>query len=75
MEIKRLRSEGLSYNDISKYLNKVEWKIIRGNKFYNTNILSFEKRVEKSLQLTQYKDGFISEIKIVFDDNSNKMDK
>jgi hypothetical protein len=75
VEIKRLRSEGLSYNDISKYLNKVGWKTSRGNKFYDTNIWSFEKRIGRFLQLTQSKDGVISDIKIVIDDNPNKMNK
>ena len=71
-EIKRLRKEGLSYNDISKYLNKIGWKTSRGNKFYGTNIWTFEKRIDRFLQLIQSNDSVISDLKIVFDDNHNK---
>ena len=68
-EIKRLRKEGLSYNDISKYLNKIGWKTSRGNKFYGTNIWTFEKRGDK---WTKEIGSVISDLKIVFDDNHNK---
>ena len=71
-EIKRLRKEGLSYNDISKYLNKIGWKTSRGNKFYGTNIWTFEKRIDRFLQLIQSNDSVISDLKIVYDDNHNK---
>ena len=71
-EIKRLRKEGLSYNDISKYLNKVGWKTSRGNKFYGTNIWTFEKRIDRFLQLVKSNDSVISDLKIVHDDNHNK---
>ena len=71
-EIKRLRKEGLSYNDISKYLNKVGWKTSRGNKFYGTNIWTFEKRIDRVVQLIESKDSVISDLKIVVDDNHNK---
>ena len=71
-EIKRLRKEGLSYNDMSKYLNKVGWKTSRGNKFYGTNIWTFEKSIDRFLQLIQSNDSVISDLKIVYDDNHNK---
>ena len=71
-EIKRLRKEGLSYNDISKYLNKIGWKTSRGNKVYGTNIWTFEKRIDRVVQLIQSNDSVISDLKIVFDDNHNK---
>jgi len=71
-EIKRLRKEGLSYNDISKYLNKVGWKTSRGNKFYGTNVWTFEKRIDRVVQLIESKDSVISDLKIVVDDNHNK---
>ena len=58
-EIKRLRNEGLSYNDISKYLNKIWWKTSRGNKFYGTNIWTFEKRINRVVQLIESNDSFI----------------
>ena len=74
-EIKRLRSEGLSYNDISKYLNKIGWKTSRGNKFYDTNIWSFEKRIDRFLKLIQSKDGVISDLKIAINDNPNNRNK
>ena len=61
-EIKRLRKEGLSYNDISKYLNKIGWKTSRGNKFYGTNIWTFEKRIDRFLQLIQSNDSVISDL-------------
>ena len=71
-EIKRLRNEGLSYNDISKYLNKVGWKTSRGNKFYGTNVWTFEKRIDRVVQLIESKDSVISDLKIVVRDNHNK---
>ena len=71
-EIKRLRKEGLSYNDISKYLNKIGWKTSRGNKFYGTNIWTFEKSIDRFLQLIKSNDSVISDLKIVYDDNHNK---
>ena len=71
-EIKRLRKEGLSYNDISKYLNKVGWKTSRGNKFYGTNVWTFEKRIDRVVQLIESKDSVISDLKIVVDDTHNK---
>ena len=71
-EIKRLRKEGLSYNDISKYLNKVGWKTSRGNKFYGTNVWTFEKRIDRVVQLIESNDSVISDLKIVVDDNHNK---
>jgi len=71
-EIKRLRKEGLSYNDISKYLNKVGWKTSRENKFYGSNIWTFEKRIDRIVQLIQSNDSVISDLKIVVDDNHNK---
>ena len=71
-EIKRLRNEGLSYNDISKYLNKIGWKTSRGNKFYGTNIWTFEKRINRVVQLIESNDSVISDLKIVVDDNHNK---
>ena len=71
-EIKRLRKEGLSYNDISKYLNKVGWKTSRKNKFYGSNIWTFEKRINRVVQLIQSNDSVISDLKIVVDDNHNK---
>ena len=64
-EIKRLRKEGLSYNDISKYLNKVGWKTSRGNKFYGTNVWTFEKRIDRVVQLIDSKDSVISDLKII----------
>ena len=71
-EIKRLRNEGLSYNDISKYLNQVGWKTSRGIKFYGTNVRTFEKRIDRVVQLIESKDSVISDLKIVYDDNHNK---
>ena len=71
-EIKRLRKEGLSYNDMSKYLNKIGWKTSRGNKFYGTNIWTFEKRIDRVVQLIESKDSVISDLKIVVRDNHNK---
>ena len=63
-EIKRLRKEGLSYNDISKYLNKIGWKTSRGKKFYGSNIWTFEKRGDKWKEEIGSE---ISDLKIEFD--------
>ena len=74
-EIKRLRKEGLSYNDISKYLNKIGWKPKRGGNFYGTNVWSFEKRIDRVIQLIESNDSVVSDLKIVVDGNSNKKSK
>ena len=50
MEIKRLRSEGLSYNDISKYLNKVGQMTRQGKKFYSFNIWTLEKSGDRWIE-------------------------
>ena len=71
-EIKRLRKEGLSYNDISKFLNKVGWKTSRGNKFYGTNVWTFEKRIDNVIQLIESNDSVITDLKIVVYDSYNK---
>ena len=71
-EIKRLRSEGLSYNDVSKYLNKVKWKTSRENKFYSTSVWTFEKRIDNVIQLIESNDSVITDLKIVVYDSRNK---
>ena len=68
MEIKRLRSEGLSYNDISKYLNKVGWKTRQGKKFYSSNIWTFEKSGDRWREEVGSE---ISDLKLEFDSNQN----
>ena len=72
IEIKRLRKEGLSYNDVSKYLNKVGWKTSRENKFYGTNVWTFEKRIDNVIQLIESNDSVITDLKIVVYDSRNK---
>ena len=71
-EIKRLRSEGLLYNDVSKYLNKVGWKTSRENKFYGTNVWTFEKRIDNVIQLIEPDDSVITDLKFVVYDSRNK---
>ena len=51
------------------------WKPKRGGNFYGTNVWSFEKRIDRVVQLIESKDSVISDIKIIVDDNSNKMNK
>ena len=53
---------------MSKYLNKIGWKTSRGNKFYGTNIWTFEKRIDRIVQLVKSNDSVISDLKIVLDD-------
>ena len=72
VEIKRLRKEGLSYNNISKCLNRIGWKPKRGGKFYGTNIWSFKKRIDRVVQLIESKDSVISDIKIIVEDKKKK---
>ena len=71
-EIKRLRSEGLSYNDVSKYLNKVGWKTSRENKFYGANVWTFEKSIDNVIQLIESNDSVITDLKFVVYDSRNK---
>ena len=71
-EIKRLPKEGLSYNDISRYLNKVGWKTSRENKFYGTNVWTFEKRIDNVIQLIESNDSVITDLKFVVYDSRNK---
>ena len=51
------------------------WKPKRGGNFYGTNVWSFEKRIDRVVQLIESNDSVISDIKIVIDDNPNKMNK
>ena len=71
-EIKRLRKEGLSYNDICKYLNKVGWKTSRDNKFYGANVWTFEKKIDNVIQLIESIDSVITDLKIVVYGSRNK---
>ena len=71
-EIKRLRKEGLSYNDVSKYLNKVGWKTSRENKFYGTNVWTFEKSIDNVIQLIESNDSVSTDLKFVVYDSRNK---
>tara|TARA_Y100001935_G_C17057732_1_gene385157 strand:- start:280 stop:498 length:219 start_codon:yes stop_codon:yes gene_type:complete len=69
-EIKRLKKEGLSYNDMSKYLNKVGWKTRRGNKFYGSNLWTFEKMGDKWRQVIESQ---ISDMKIEFENIGGRL--
>ena len=42
------------------------------NKFYGTNVWTFEKRIDRVVQLIESKDSVISDLKIVVDVNHNK---
>ena len=56
---------------MSKYLNKVGWKTSRENKFYGTNVWTFEKRVDNVIQLIECNDSVITDLKIVVCDSPN----
>ena len=47
------------------------WKTSRGNKFYGTNVWTFEKRIDRVVQIIESNDSVISDLKIVVDDNHN----
>ena len=53
-------------------MNKVGWKTSRGNKFYGTNVWTFEKRIDRVVQLIESKDSVISDLKIIVDDSHKK---
>ena len=46
-EIKRLRREGLTYNQITIYLNDNGWTTSQGKKFYSSYVHNIEKRIDK----------------------------
>ena len=56
---------------MSKYLNKVGWKTSRENKFYGTNVWTFEKRIDNVIQLIESNDSVITDLKIVVYDSRN----
>ena len=53
-------------------MNKVGWKTSRENKFYGTNVWTFEKRVDNVIQLIESNDSVITDLKIVVYDSLNK---
>ena len=48
------------------------WKPKRGGNFYGTNVWSFEKRIDRVVQLIESKDSVISDLKIVVGDKKKK---
>ena len=55
---------------MSKYLNKVGWKTRRGNKFYGSNIWTFEKMGDKWRQEIESQ---ISDMKIEFENIEGRL--
>ena len=53
-------------------MNKVGWKTSRENKFYGTNVWTFEKRIDNVIQLIESNDSVITDLKIVVYDSRNK---
>ena len=48
------------------------WKPKRGGNFYGTNVWSFEKRIDRVVQLIESKDSVISDLKIIVEDKKKK---
>ena len=55
---------------MSKYLNKVGWKTRRGNKFYGSNLWTFEKMRDKWRQVIESQ---ISDMKIEFENIGGRL--
>ena len=53
-------------------MNKVGWKTSRENKFYGTNVWTFEKRIDNVIQLIESNDSVITDLKFVVYDSRNK---
>ena len=53
-------------------MNKVGWKTSRENKFYGTNVWTFEIRIDNVIQLIESNDSVITDLKFVVYDSRNK---
>ncbi len=65
-EIKRLRTEGLTYDEITKHLNENGWTTKEGKKFYGSYVYNIEKRIDKRQSLLDRYKRTIEDLRVEF---------
>ena len=71
-EIKRLRREGLTYNQITIYLNDNGWTTSQGKEFYSSYVHNIEKRIDKRKSLLDRYKRTIENLRVEFHYDENK---
>ena len=71
-EIKRLRREGLTYNQITIYLNDNGWTTSQGKEFYSSYVHNIEKRIDKRKSLLDRYKRTIENLRVKFHYDENK---
>ena len=66
-EIKHLRSEGLTYKQISDNLNDRGWKTVRGSKFSDSGVHSSEWKMERRIKMMKRYECKVEDLQIEFD--------
>ena len=74
-EIKRLRTKGLTYYEITKYLNDNGWTTSQGREFYSSYVYNIEKRIEKRQSLLDRYKRTIENLRVEFHYDENKEKK
>ena len=71
-EIKRLRTKGLTYYEITKYLNDNGWTTSQGREFYSSYVHNIEKRIDKRKSLLDRYKRTIENLRVEFHYDENK---
>ena len=66
-EIKKLRSENLTYKQIRDNLNDRGWKTVRGKEFKDSGVHSSEMKMEKRIKMMERYKSKVEDLKIEFD--------
>jgi virulence-associated protein VapD len=65
-EIKRLRNEGNTYDDISKHLKEKGWTTTQGKELYGTYIYTLKRRMEKRQKMLDRYKRTIENLRVEF---------
>ena len=65
-EIKRLRSEGIPYDDVSNHLNELGYRTSKGKEYYGSYVKSIETRMEKRQRLIDRYKRTIEDLRVEF---------
>ena len=71
-EIKRLRSEGVPYDDVSNHLNELGYRTSKGKEFYGSYVYNIEKRIDKRQSLLDRYKRTIEDLRVEFHYDENK---
>ena len=75
-EIKKLRSENLTYKQIRDNLNERGWRTVRGKEFKDSGVHSSEWKMERRMKLMERYNCTIEDLQIEFDyDNEKDIDE